>query len=36
MKATNGSLVDGKTGLISRRIFFDPEIYSQELKDVFA
>jgi dibenzofuran dioxygenase alpha subunit len=29
-------MVDEKTGLISRKIFFDPEIYAQELKDVFA
>ena len=36
MKKINRNLVDDKTGLISRRIFFDLEIYAQELKDVFA
>ncbi len=36
MKKINRNLVDDKTGLISRRIFFDSEIYAQELKDVFA
>ena len=29
-------LVDGERGLISRRIFIEPEIYQQELEEVFA
>jgi phenylpropionate dioxygenase-like ring-hydroxylating dioxygenase large terminal subunit len=36
MTRTKDRLVDGNTGLISRKIFFDPEIYAQELKSVFA
>ncbi len=30
------SLVDGEQGLISRRIFIEPEIYEQELERIFA
>ena len=30
------SLVDAEQGLISRRIFIEPEIYAQELEQVFA
>ena len=29
-------LVDGENGLVSRRIFIEPEIYEQELKQIFA
>jgi phenylpropionate dioxygenase-like ring-hydroxylating dioxygenase large terminal subunit len=29
-------LVDAEHGLISRRIFIEPEIYEQELQQVFA
>ena len=30
------SLVDAENGLISRRIFIEPEIYEQELEQIFA
>jgi 3-phenylpropionate/trans-cinnamate dioxygenase subunit alpha len=30
------NLVDAKNGLISRRIFIEPEIYQQELEQIFA
>jgi 3-phenylpropionate/trans-cinnamate dioxygenase subunit alpha len=36
MANTLGSLVDRQRGLISRRIFIEPEIYEQELKQIFA
>ncbi len=29
-------LVDSENGLVSRRIFIEPEIYEQELKQIFA
>ena len=29
-------LVDAEHGLISRRIFIEPEIYQEELKNIFA
>jgi phenylpropionate dioxygenase-like ring-hydroxylating dioxygenase large terminal subunit len=31
-----GRLVDGANGLLSRRIFIEPEIYEEELKRIFA
>jgi hypothetical protein len=31
-----GGLVDAENGLISRRIFIEPEIYAQELERIFA
>jgi 3-phenylpropionate/trans-cinnamate dioxygenase alpha subunit len=31
-----GSLVDAERGHVSRRIFIEPEIYEQELKQIFA
>jgi 3-phenylpropionate/trans-cinnamate dioxygenase subunit alpha len=31
-----GSLVDCERGLVSRRIFIEPEIYEDELKQIFA
>jgi phenylpropionate dioxygenase-like ring-hydroxylating dioxygenase large terminal subunit len=31
-----GSLVDGERGLLSRRIFIEPEIYERELQQIFA
>jgi phenylpropionate dioxygenase-like ring-hydroxylating dioxygenase large terminal subunit len=31
-----GGLVDVENGLISRRIFIEPEIYAQELEQIFA
>ena len=31
-----GSLVDRERGLVSRRIFVEPDIYAQELKQIFA
>ena len=30
------SLVDAEHGLVSRRIFIEPEIYAQELERIFA
>ena len=36
MVADISGLVDTDHGLISRRIFNDPEIYQQELRNVFA
>jgi 3-phenylpropionate/trans-cinnamate dioxygenase subunit alpha len=33
---TMGRLVDAENGLISRRIFIEPEIYQQELERIFA
>src|SRR2546429_9163861 len=30
------SLVDAERGLVSRRIFIEPEIYEQELAQIFA
>ncbi|MDZ4778618.1 MAG: Rieske 2Fe-2S domain-containing protein [Planctomycetia bacterium] len=36
MVGRNGTLVDAKSGLVSRRIFFDPEIYAEELKRIYA
>ena len=35
--ATNASsLVDAEKGLVSRRIFIEPDIYQQELEQIFA
>jgi phenylpropionate dioxygenase-like ring-hydroxylating dioxygenase large terminal subunit len=31
-----GGLVDRERGLVSRRIFIEPEIYEDELKQIFA
>jgi phenylpropionate dioxygenase-like ring-hydroxylating dioxygenase large terminal subunit len=31
-----GGLVDAENGLISRRIFIEPDIYAQELERIFA
>src|SRR5438067_9951394 len=31
-----GSLVDAERGLLSRRIFIEPEIYEQEQRQIFA
>jgi len=36
MQAHSEPLVDEKTGLISRKIFFDQDIYKQELERIFA
>ena len=36
MGAEIGGLVDGERGLISRRIFIEPEIYERELERIFA
>jgi phenylpropionate dioxygenase-like ring-hydroxylating dioxygenase large terminal subunit len=36
MATEPGSLVDAERGLISRRIFIEPEIYEQELRQIFA
>jgi phenylpropionate dioxygenase-like ring-hydroxylating dioxygenase large terminal subunit len=33
---TMGRLVDAENGLVSRRIFIEPEIYQQELERIFA
>ena len=33
---TTAELVDADRGLISRRIFIEPEIYEQELRQIFA
>ena len=31
-----GGLIDAENGLISRRIFIEPEIYAWELERIFA
>ena len=36
MSTDFGGLVDAENGLISRRIFIEPEIYAQELEQIFA
>jgi len=36
MTDTFGGLVDNERGLISRRIFIEPEIYERELQQIFA
>jgi phenylpropionate dioxygenase-like ring-hydroxylating dioxygenase large terminal subunit len=36
MRSRNGVLFDAKRGLMSRRAFFDPDLYARELKEVFA
>ena len=36
MVADTGELVNTDRGLISRRIFNDPDIYQQELQTIFA
>jgi 3-phenylpropionate/trans-cinnamate dioxygenase alpha subunit len=36
METDNLGLVDAKNGLISRRIFIEPDIYQQELERIFA
>ena len=36
MASEVAGLVDNQRGLISRRIFIEPEIYRQELERVFA
>src|SRR5579863_10334167 len=36
MSAELASLVDSDRGLISRRIFIEPEIYEEELQQIFA
>ncbi len=36
MHADTNQLVDSKTGLVSRRIFIEPEIYREELERIFA
>ena len=36
MASEVAGLVDNERGLISRRIFIEPEIYRQELERVFA
>ncbi len=36
MTADLGHLVDSDSGLISRRIFIEPEIYEAELRQIFA
>ena len=36
MVTDTGSLVDADRGLISRRIFIEPEIYEEELRQIFA
>ena len=36
MHTDTNPLVDSKTGLVSRRIFIEPEIYREELERIFA
>ena len=36
MASELGGLVDAENGLISRRIFIEPQIYAQELERIFA
>jgi hypothetical protein len=36
MTTNLGGLIDAENGLISRRIFIEPEIYAQELERTFA
>src|SRR6266536_5768197 len=36
MMTDTRSLVDAEHGLVSRRIFIEPEIYAQELERIFA
>jgi len=36
MQTDKNPLVDAKTGLVSRRIFIEPEIYREELERIFA
>ena len=36
MHVDTNPLVDAKTGLVSRRIFIEPEIYREELERIFA
>ena len=36
MMTDTKSLVDAEHGLVSRRIFIEPEIYEQELERIFA
>jgi phenylpropionate dioxygenase-like ring-hydroxylating dioxygenase large terminal subunit len=36
MTSDLGSLVDSERGLVSRRIFIEPEIYEKELQQIFA
>ncbi|MGA7260068.1 MAG: aromatic ring-hydroxylating dioxygenase subunit alpha, partial [Stellaceae bacterium] len=36
MTAEMSRLVDDNKGLVSRRIFIEPEIYEQELERIFA
>ncbi len=36
MATDTGSLVDADRGLISRRIFIEPEIYEAEQRQIFA
>ena len=36
MTTNFGGLVDAENGLISRRIFIEPQIYAQELERIFA
>src|SRR5438105_7652229 len=36
MASNIGGLVDSERGLISRRIFIEPEIYREELERIFA
>ena len=36
MVADLQTLVDADNGLISRRIYVDPDIYQQELEQIFA
>jgi len=36
MTAEIAALVDAEHGLISRRIFIEPEVYEAELRQIFA